>query len=184
MEELEIESIADKAKKFRVQMFKPTGWFSKFFNICYDSVAVDNLLTKAIIIKELAEDKIISLVNEVKLLSGKNNDLILEKVEFEETIKTLHTFIDSQKDKHEKEINKLSKTIQDLTYSKSNLEEEIKGLRRDLNDCNKKFEAKQQNNNKESGQFIDKVLKKNEKLANELKAIKEELKKKKIKLDV
>lgn len=191
MEELEIEYIEDKAKNFRVSEFKPVGFFSKLFNVCYLDVDVSKLLTKALIIKELAENKIKEikaelrfsqdLVNEYKAatqeLNGELNELTSVKTNLEKDL-------ENYKEKHKKEIEKLAKTISDLQYKKCCLEKEVVGLRTDLNECNQKFEDKTKNNNKQSGQFMDKLLKTNEKLSNELKALKDYLKKKKIKVEL
>ncbi len=191
MEELEIVLVEEKAKNFRTSVFRPLGFFSKFFNDCYGILEVDKLLSKAIILKELAEDKIKELKNSLKTTEEK---LRLSNLELEESKLNLYSLssskinlekdLQSLKDKHKKELEKLAKTISDLQYSKCNLEKEVIGLRTDLNECNQKFENKTKNNNKESGQFMDKVIKKNEKLESELKQIKDFLKKKKIKLEL
>lgn len=191
MEELEIVLVEEKAKNFRTSVFRPLGFFSKFFNDCYGILEVDKLLSKAIILKELAEDKIKELKNSLKTTEEK---LRLSNLELEESKLNLYSLssskinlekdLQSLKDKHKKELEKLAKTISDLQYSKCNLEKEVLGLRTDLNECNQKFENKTKNNNKESGQFMDKVIKKNEKLESELKQIKDFLKKKKIKLEL
>lgn len=191
MEELEIVLVEEKAKNFRTSVFRPLGFFSKFFNDCYGILEVDKLLSKAIILKELAEDKIKELKNSLKTTEEK---LRLSNLELEESKLNLYSLssskinlekdLQSLKDKHKKELEKLAKTISDLQYSKCNLEKEVIGLRTDLNESNQKFENKTKNNNKESGQFMDKVIKKNEKLESELKQIKDFLKKKKIKLEL
>lgn len=187
MEELEIEDITKKAKKFRMENFKPLGFFDKLFNICYSNYDVNRLLDKVIILKELAEDKIKIIKHELFHANNKIENLNEEKLANENKIKIMVLSIENlekdltlQKEKHVKEIGKLSKTIQDLTYCKFNLEEEIKGLRTDLNECNRKHEMKTVNNNKDNAQFLDKILKRNQKLTDELKDIKEFLKKKKI----
>lgn len=191
MEELEIESVEEKAKNFRTSVFRPLGVFSKFFNDCYGILEVDKLLNKAIILKELAEDKIKELKNSLKITEDKFRETNLELEETKLNLYTLSSYkinlekdLVSLKEKHKKELEKLAKTISDLQYSKCNLEKEVIGLRTDLNECNQKFENKTKNNNKESGQFMDKVIKKNEKLENELKQIKDFLKKKKIKIEL
>lgn len=191
MEDLNTEYIEDKAKRFRINIFKPIGFFSKLFNRCYIEDDIDKLLSNAINIKELAESKIIELKDELKFsqdlvteykaavqeLNTELYDLTLEKTNLEKDLEKIKT-------KHSKEIEKLAKTIKDLQYSKCCLEKEVVGLRTDLNECNKKFDDKTKNNNKQSGQFMDKLLKTNEKLSNELKNIKEFLKKKKIKIEL
>lgn len=191
MEELEIEAVEEKAKYFRTSEFKPLGFFSKFFNNCYGILEVDKLLSKAIILKELAEDKIKDLKSKLKITEDKFRETSLELEEKNLNLYSLSSDkinlekdLQSLKDKHKKELEKLTKTISDLQYSKCNLEKEVISLRTDLNECNKKFENKAKNNNKESGQFMDRLVKRNEKLETELKEIKEFLKKKKIKIEL
>lgn len=191
MKESEIVSVEEKAKIFRTNIFKPLGFFSKFFNDCYSILEVDKLLSKAIKLKNLSEDKIDYLKYTLKNANEKFKETNLELEELKLSLISLSSTkinlekdLQFQKDKHKTEVEKLAKTISDLQYSKCCLEKEIIGLRTDLNECNKKFEYKTQNNNKESGKFMDKVIKKNEKLEAELKAIKDFLKKKKITIEL
>ena len=191
MEDMDIEYIEDKAKKFRVNVFKPVGFFSKLFNKCYLDSSVDNLLSKALILKELTEDKIKELKEEIKYSTTLINNYKKDAIELRDEIyqltlskSNLEKDLKHLKSKQITETEKLIKTIKDLQYSKCCLEKEVVGLRADLNECNKKFDDKTKNNNKQSGQFMDKLLKTNEKLSNELKNIKEFLKKKKIKIEL
>lgn len=198
MEENEINYIEDLAKKFRMKVFKPLKFFSKIFNVCYSQEDVSKLLNKAMELKESAQSTIQTLSEEQKILMFNHHTDITKlsslKTELEDLKVGLNTSNKEKeilennivllKEKHKKEIDKLAKTISNLQYSKCCLEKEVVGLRTDLNECNQKFEDKTKNNNKESGQFMDKLLKKNEKLTNELKEIKEYLKKKKIKIEL
>lgn len=189
MEELEIEAVEEKAKYFRTSEFKPLGFFSKFFNNCYGILEVDKLLSKAIILKELAEDKIKDLKSKLKITEDKFRETSLELEEKNLNLYSLSSSkinlekdLQSLKEKHKKELEKLAKTISDLQYSKCNLETEVKSLRKDLDTCNEKFKEKSKTSNKEVGSFMDKLLKTNEKLTNEVNSLKLQLKNKKIKV--
>ena len=189
MEDLEVELIEELGKNFRTNELKPIGFFSKLFNICYSSVDIYNILKKAVELKLKAQNRIEELTGNldfskdiIKEWEIKHTDLVSENKSLLEKIEELENSLKTSQHKYTIETGKLAKTIDSLSYSKCNLETEVKSLRKDLDTCNEKFKEKSKTSNKEVGSFMDKLLKTNEKLTNEVNSLKLQLKNKKIKV--
>lgn len=167
------------SSRFNIEV-KTSNFFTKLFLKCYNIKDVMTIIKKFLEeLNSLKED-----IKKDKDIIKSNYNMIQDQIEMvkekNNIIKELELSLQKEKDKYKKDIDKLSKTLQTESYNNGRLKEEVVGLRKDLCECRDKIKDENKHSTNETAKFIDSLVKKNEKLTNQLNKLKEEKKNKKV----
>lgn len=171
------EVVKIRLESIGIKPLNKIGFIKKFFLKCYNITDIRTIVEKYDSIKKELKSKNKELLESIDIINKNQKSLENDLTEKITIIKEKEKNIFDIKDKHKKELLKLGKTIEEINYKNSSLESEVIHLRKDLDECklnlNKKFDTKI----KDTSNFLDKLLKKNESLTKENQVLKEEIKK-------